>query len=80
VNNQLDVKENNEHALELALHFPFGGLLLSLRHITLNPTLIASVNPGQEGCIIGGDLTKLLTTVDMLLLLISCHKLHHNSN
>jgi hypothetical protein len=53
-----------------------GGLLLCLRVITVNPALVPSDNPGQEGCIIGDDLTNLLTDVDTLLLLISCQKSH----
>jgi hypothetical protein len=52
------------------------GLLLCLRVITVNPAPITSDNPGQEGCIIVGDLTKLLADVDTLLLLISCQKSH----
>jgi hypothetical protein len=54
-----------------------GGLLLCLRVITVNPALITSDNPGQEGCIVGGDLTKLLSDVNTLLLLISCQESHH---
>jgi hypothetical protein len=33
-------------------------------------------NPGQEGCIVGGNLTKVLVDADTLLLLI-CQKSHH---
>jgi hypothetical protein len=33
--------------------------VLCLRYITLNPALVTSDNPGQEGCVIRGDLTKL---------------------
>jgi hypothetical protein len=54
VNNPLDVKENYEHALEFALHFPLGGLLPCLRVITVNLALASSDNPGQEDCIVGG--------------------------
>jgi hypothetical protein len=54
-----------------------GGLLLCLRVETVNPALITSDNPGQEGCIIGGDLTKLLADLDMLLLLISSQNPGH---
>jgi hypothetical protein len=71
VNNLLDVKENDEHA------FPLGGLLLCLRAITINPALITSDNPGQEGCIIGGYIMKLLADVDTLLLLINCQIQSH---
>jgi hypothetical protein len=61
VNNPLDVKENGEYALDFALHlcrlfwslrvlaFQMGGLVLCLRVITVNPALITSDNPGQEG-------------------------------
>jgi hypothetical protein len=38
--------------------------------------LVTSDNPGWEGCIIGGDLAKLLAGIDTLLPLISCQKLH----
>jgi hypothetical protein len=71
VNNPLDAKENDEHAL----HFPLGGMLLCLRAITVNPALVTSDNPGQEGCIVGGDLTKLLADVDTPLFLTRCQKL-----
>jgi hypothetical protein len=50
--------------------------LLSLRIIT-NPALVTNANPGQEGCIVRGDLMKLLTDVDTLLFLISCHNFGH---
>jgi hypothetical protein len=65
----------DEYAHEFALHFPFGGLLLCLRVITMNPALVTSDNPGQD-CTIGGDLTKLLADTDTLLYLISCQKSH----
>jgi hypothetical protein len=39
--------------------------------MTINPALFTGDNPGQEGCIVGGDLTKLLAYVNMLLLLIA---------
>jgi hypothetical protein len=45
-----------------------GGMLLCLRVITINPAPDTSDNPGQEE----GNLTKLLTDIDMQLLLISC--------
>jgi hypothetical protein len=51
------------------------GLLLCLSVSTVNPALVTRYNAGQEGCIVGGDLTKLLADVDMLLLLISCQEL-----
>jgi hypothetical protein len=59
----LDVIENDKCALGFALHVPLGKLLLCLRVITLNPALVTSDNHGQEGCIVGGDLTKLLADV-----------------
>jgi hypothetical protein len=74
VNNLLDAKENDEHALDFAFHFPLRGLLLCLRVITINPALITGDNPGQEGCVIVGYLTNLLADVDMLLHLIGCQK------
>jgi hypothetical protein len=61
VNNPLDVKEDDEHAPDVALHlsrllrsrqictFPLGGFLLCLRIITINLVLITGDNPGQEG-------------------------------
>jgi hypothetical protein len=76
VNNPIDVKENDKHTLDSGLHFPLGGLMLCLRVITVSPALVTSDNTVQEGCIIGGDLTKLLADVFILLLLISCQKLH----
>jgi hypothetical protein len=76
VNNPLDGKENYEHALNCALHFPLGRVLLFLRAITVNSALITSDNSGQEGCTVIGVLTKLFTDVDMLLLLTNCQKPH----
>jgi hypothetical protein len=35
-------------------------LLLCHRVITVNPALVTRDNPGQEGCIVGGDMAKLL--------------------
>jgi hypothetical protein len=52
-----------------------GGLLPCLGVIPINRALINSDNPGKEGCIVGGNLMKLLVDVDMLLL-ISCQKSH----
>jgi hypothetical protein len=71
-----DVKQNYENAIDFALHFPLRGLLPCLRDITVTPALVTSDNPGEEGCIVGGDLTKLLADVDTLLLPISCQKSH----
>jgi hypothetical protein len=51
-------------------------VLLSLGVITENPVLVTSDNPGQEGCIVGADLTKLLANFDKLLLLNSSQKSH----
>jgi hypothetical protein len=51
--------------------------LFCLRVITINPALITSDNPGKEGCVVGGYLTKLLADVDTLLLLISCQNPRH---
>jgi hypothetical protein len=45
------------------------------RIVTVDPALITSDNPGQEGCVVRGGLTKLLTDVVMLLM-ISCLKSH----
>jgi hypothetical protein len=47
MNKSFDVKEN-EHALDFALRFPFGRLLLCLRVIIIIPALITSDNPGQD--------------------------------
>jgi hypothetical protein len=41
------------------------GLLLCLRVITLNPALVIGDNLGQEGYIVGGDLTKLLVSCQL---------------
>jgi hypothetical protein len=71
MNNPLDAKEYYEHALNFAPHFPLGGLLLCLRVIIVNPALVNSDNPGQEG----GDMMRLLANADMLLILISCQKM-----
>jgi hypothetical protein len=54
-----------------------GGLLLCLRVINVNPALITSDNPGQEGCTVRGNLTNLLTDADTLLLLITCQNPGH---
>jgi hypothetical protein len=45
--------------------------------MTINPALITSDNPGQEGCSIGGNLKKLLADADTLLLLISSQNPGH---
>jgi hypothetical protein len=72
VNNLLGVKQYDEYALGFALHlshffrsrwvwtFPLGGLLLFLRVITVKPALATIENPGQEGSIVGSDLTTIL--------------------
>jgi hypothetical protein len=75
VNNPHDVKENYEHALDSAFHFLLRGLFC-LRVIAINPVLVNSVNLEQEGCIVGGNLTKLLIDIDTMLLQISCQKSH----
>jgi hypothetical protein len=72
MNNLLDVKENYEHALDFALHFRLGRVLLWLRVIIVNPTLITSYKHGQEGCIIERDLMRFFADVDMVPILISC--------
>ena len=46
--------------------------MLCLRVVIVNPALIISDNPGQEGFIIGGETTKFSADVDTLLLLVSC--------
>jgi hypothetical protein len=50
--------------------------IVAVSVITINPALVISDNPGEEGCIVGGDLTKLLADVDTQLLLISRQKSH----
>jgi hypothetical protein len=45
-------------------------LLLCLRAVTVNSALITIDDPGHEGFIVGGELTKF--SADMLLLLVSC--------
>jgi hypothetical protein len=71
---ELFVKENDEYALDFALHFPLEGLLLCLRVINVNAALITNDNPRKEDCAVGGDVLKLLADTDMLLLMISCQK------
>jgi hypothetical protein len=61
----------------VSLDFSIGRLLLCLRLITINPALATSDNPEQEGCIVGGELTKLLAEVDMSLPMISCQNPGH---
>jgi hypothetical protein len=73
-NKFFDVKENDEHALDSANHYSIGRILLCFRVIIINPALVTNDNPGQEGCMVRGNLTKLLTDDDMLLLLMSCQK------
>jgi hypothetical protein len=63
MNNTVDVEENDEHGLDCALHlsrlsrswrvwiFPLVGLLLCLRVIIVNPGLVTSDNPAQDGCV-----------------------------
>jgi hypothetical protein len=58
--------------LTLFYTFPLAGLLLCLSVITVSPALVTSDNPEQEGCIVIGDLLKLLADVNTLL--ISCQK------
>jgi hypothetical protein len=77
----LEVKENYKHGLDFALHLPhlsqspaLGGLLLCLRDITVKPAIVASDNPGQEGCNVRSGLTKLRADDNTLLFLISCRK------
>ena len=51
--------------------------MLCLRVITVNPAVITSDDPGQEGFIIGGEVTKFSADVDVLLLLVSCQDPAH---
>jgi hypothetical protein len=67
--NSLDIKENDEHALNLALCFPLRGLLLCLRVIIVHPALVIS-DISAQGYILEGNLTELFADVDTLLLLI----------
>jgi hypothetical protein len=48
MSNPLDVRENDEHALDFALKFPLEGWLLCLSVITVIPVLITSDNSGQD--------------------------------
>jgi hypothetical protein len=59
------------------LDFSIGRIAALFKITTVKGALIASDNPGQEGCFIKGDLTKLLTDLDTLLLLISCQNPAH---
>jgi len=45
--------------------------------VTVNPALITTDDPGQEGFIIAIELTKFSAFVDTLLLLISCQDPGH---
>jgi hypothetical protein len=64
VNNPLDAKANDEHALDFVFTCdrssvslsPLGELLLLLWVITVHPALVANDNPGQEGCIVAVSL------------------------
>jgi len=51
--------------------------LLCLRIVTVNPALITSDDPGQEGFIIGGKLMKFSADTDALLLLVGCQDPGH---
>jgi len=51
--------------------------LLCLKLVTVNPALITSDDPGQEGFIIGGELTKFSADVDALLFLVNCQDPGH---
>jgi hypothetical protein len=66
MSNTPDVKENDKHAPD----FSIGRIVALSEDLTINPALIKSDNPGQQGCIIRGDLTNFLAEVDTLLLLI----------
>jgi len=84
VHNPLDVKESDDHALEISFHlsslfwpwrrgtFPLGGLSLCLRVVTVNQALITSDDLRQKRFIVGGELTKFSADVDALMLLVSC--------
>jgi hypothetical protein len=75
MNNHLDVKENDEHALDFILHLyhicrsrwvwtlPLGGLLLCLRVIAINPFVVASDNASH----FSQDLGKIRCTLAVLL-------------
>jgi hypothetical protein len=83
----IDVIENDENLLTLLFTCPtFFGLdefelfqwedYCFLSVIIVNPAFITSDNRGQEGGITRGNLMKLLSDGDTLLLLISCQKSH----
>jgi hypothetical protein len=69
MHNPLDVKESDDHILEIAIHlsglffffffkaFTLGKYPLSLTVITVNSALIASDDPRQERFIVEGELT-----------------------
>jgi hypothetical protein len=59
------------------MDFSSGRTVALSKGYIINP-LVTSDNPGQEGSIIGGGLTKFLAEVDMLLFLICCQKLHQD--
>jgi hypothetical protein len=56
VNNPFNVTCLTSLFVSAILEFSVGGLLLCLRVITINPDIIISDNPGQEDCIVEGDL------------------------
>jgi hypothetical protein len=64
-------------SVSASLDFPLGGLLRCLSHN--GPAVITSDNPRQEGCIVDGDLTKLLSDVETLLRLISWENPGHKT-
>jgi hypothetical protein len=90
VHNSLDVKERDDHSLDIAYHLsgPFGlgdvGLFslkdycFFLRVVTVNPSLITSDDSAQESFIIGGELTKFSAEFDPLLFVVSCQVPGHN--
>jgi hypothetical protein len=43
--------------------FLLGGVLLCLRFLSVSRVLVKSDNPGQEGCFVGGDLTRALADI-----------------
>jgi len=82
VHNPLDVKESDDHALEIAFHlsglFGLGDVgLFHWEDCRFVSALITSDDPRQERFIVGCELTKFRTDVDALLLLVSCQDPGH---
>jgi hypothetical protein len=83
VYNPLDLKERDDHTVDIVFHLPGPFLALMTwgfstgRVVDLsqgpnhNPALITNDDPGRKYFIIGGELTKFSADVDAVLLVVS---------